>query len=203
MIKLSESDQKLFHFIEYPNEERNLEFKESIPWDRKENSVNLIKAILALSNLKDGGWIVIGKKELPDGSYVLTGMIPSDFETYDSDQMKDFVNNRYADPYVTFSLHKVEYKGEKFMLIKVEEFEEVPVICKRDYSDILYKGRIYCRSRTKPESIAVPSQVEMREILEIATDKRALRFLQRIERFGMKLTPTDEELFNKQLEDLE
>lgn len=199
---MSESDQTLFYLIEYPNEERYLEFKESIPWDRKENSVNIIKAILALSNLKDGGWIVIGKTELPDGSYVLTGMELSDFETYDSDQMKDFIN-KYADPYVTFSLRKTEYKGKKFMLIKVEEFEEVPVICKRDYGDILHKGWVYVRSRTKPESIPIPSQSEMRELIEIATDKRTLRFLQRVERFGMKLTPTDEELFDKQLEDLE
>lgn len=207
LIKVSEPEKTLIYLIEYPNEERNLEFKQSMLWDKGRNSVQITKSVLALSNLRDGGWIVIGKEEQVDGTFVMSGMKSDDYDSFNFDDAKDFVN-KYADPYATFTLRKKEHKGKKFVLIRVEEFEEVPVICKRSHSDIIHKGKIYVRSKGKPESIPIPSQSEMRELIELATDKRmekrVTQFVQQLEHLGVKITPSesDEEAFDKQVEDL-
>jgi hypothetical protein len=94
----------------------------------------------------------------------------------------------------------------------VLEFEEIPVICKRElsYSGKLYlkKGGLYTRSYDKPETIIVPSQNEMREILDIAVDKQLIKYFERQRRIGRKLEPTktpdvsDDEKFKAEIKDL-
>lgn len=188
--------------VNYPNEERNLEFKESVSWQDNRVKAKITKSILAMANLRDGGWIVSGKQEHPDRTFELIGMSLSDFDSFDSDIMKTFVKE-YADPYVDFSVKKIEQEGKRFVLIQVKEFDVIPIICKKDWGDILHRGQIYTRSRGKPESVAVPSQSEMREIMDMAIEKGIRRFYQRSSRAGVALpVPKDKELFDKQIEEL-
>jgi len=187
--------------IGYPTEERHLEFKRSVPWGDAV-SAKITKSILAMANLRDGGWIVVGKEERPDRTFAQVGMNQSDFDSFDPDIVKTFVNE-YADPYVILSINKIEHESKRFILIRVEEFDTIPVICKKDWGDLLHRGQMYVRSRAKPESVPVPSQSEMREIIEIAIDKGVKTLFQRISRTGITLpVPSDTELFDKQLEEL-
>lgn len=191
--------------INSPHEERWLEFKRTMAWSDRGSRARIIKSILAMSNIRNGGWIVIGKEDQGDGTFNPTGMTQEDFDTYNPEHIKTDVNN-YADPYAIFNIEKREDNGRLFVLLRVYEFNEIPVICKRSYGDILQDGVMYTRSRGRPESIPVPSQSEMREIIRMATTKAVRRWLEQMQEIGLRI-PTvpgedDDERFLKQLEDL-
>jgi hypothetical protein len=79
----------------------------------------------------------------------------------------------------------------KFVVISVDEFDELPVICARGaYSCRV--GAVYVRTRRKPETSEIPSQTEMRELLNLATDKALAAFLARTRRAGIGLPPHDD-----------
>ncbi|MCJ7634364.1 ATP-binding protein [Candidatus Bathyarchaeota archaeon] len=197
---MSESETELQ--IKYPNEERHLEFKRSVCWDG-DIRAKIAKSIMALANLRDGGWIVIGKEEQPDRSFRLTGMTQGDYDSFDPDNVKAYMYGQ-AQPPVIFEVLKKEYDNKKFVLFKVMEFDDVPIVCKRDFGHILHAGSIYVRSKGKPESISVPSDAEMREIIEIAVDKGVSKFVHRLQRTGIwapkeqTIMGDDEEEYTKQ-----
>lgn len=98
------------------------------------------------------------------------------------------------------------------MLLDVREFEEVPVLCKREFTDgprqILRRGACYVRRRDKIETSEIPSQDEMRELITLAIDKGFRRYLTRAVANGLitlvaaPTAPADAERFAKQLGDL-
>jgi len=162
--------EDLEQIIKYPHEERWLEFKSSISWDGLK--FKIIKTMLALSNIREGGYIIIGKKD--DGT--LEGMQQNDLDTYEMDRISTDVE-RYADPYVRFEFNICSFDSKSFVVFKVYEFDEIPVICKKGYQNVLRKGAVYTRSTGKPETVEVQSQTEMREILDRAATKKALKLI--------------------------
>ena len=56
----------IIQFLEYLGEERNVEYKQSTPWGEGEFKFKITKTIMGLSNVRDGGNILIGIKELDD-----------------------------------------------------------------------------------------------------------------------------------------
>lgn len=196
---------ELYNLITAGREGRNLEYKQSMSWNDPSTKANITRAILAMSNIRDGGAIVLGVEERSDGTFEPIGMNPADADTFDYDEVASYVAE-YADPYVQFSLDRVEYEGKIFIVIQVKEFEEVPVICKKSGKN-LCRGKIYTRTRRMPESAEVSSQSEMREIIDMAVEKGIRRLLQLFSRIGLTpptpaSAPIDDELFNKQIEEL-
>ena len=114
------------------------------------------------------------------------------------------VISEFADPYVNFAIAVTPLDGKEFLIVQIHEFEEIPVICKRDGSTTnLRRGKIYIRPRRKPESIEIPSQSETRELLEAAVDKGIRKFFARVEKSGVKFkTIDDKQLFTDQTKDL-
>ncbi len=197
-------DQELIEIIKSGKETRNIEYKQSIPWSNHENREKLIRTIFAMSNIRDGGFIVIGMRKQSDNSYIPAGIAGTDKATYNEDHMADVISE-FADPYVNFALATAQIDDKEFLIIQINEFEEIPVICKKDGSTTnLKRGKIYIRSRRKPESIEIPSQSEMRELLEVATDKGIRKFFARVEKVGIEFKTIDEkQLFADQIKDLE
>lgn len=66
-------DPIFLQLMEVGREERNLEYKQSTLWSR-EFGARLTKSILAMSNIRDGGHIIIGMKRHPDDTYIPEGM---------------------------------------------------------------------------------------------------------------------------------
>jgi predicted HTH transcriptional regulator len=194
------------NIIKHPFEEKNIEFKRSTAWRSQQFKAKITKSILGMANLRDGGWIVIGKEKRKDGTYEPVGMLQPDYDSYDSDLLKDFVKD-YADPEVNFGMRKRDLENKKFVVIRIEEFEQIPIICKNSCGDTIHRGKMYTRTN-KPATVEVPSQTEMREIIELAADKNLRKFFSRADRLGLirlqepqeKLT--DRELFRKELEGL-
>lgn len=188
--------------IQLGKEGRSLEFKRSTPWEDTEFKAKIAKSILAFSNVRDGGRLIIGVNQLNDDSFDFLGMDNADLQSWSYDDVSSFVS-KYADPFVDFTLERVSLDEKTFIVITVSEFTELPVICKRDGASKLRRGAIYIRTYRMPETAEVPTQTELREILDLAIEKRLRGFLRTAAHAGLSYTtePSDREKFDQQLED--
>jgi len=182
--------------IQFPREERNLEFKRSMDWADPATKAKLTKSVLAMANLRDGGHIVLGVERQPDDTYVPVGMQTEHCDCFVQDQLGSHFSE-YADPYIEVTLIKHKTNGKTFCIIRVNEFAEVPVLCRKDGLEKLRRGALYTRSRRMPETVEVPSQVEMREILDLAIEKRFRTFSRQAERLGFVRRAQTNEFFEQ------
>ena len=203
---MSVIDEDFIKIMGLDHELNGVEFKSPGPMSNRRLVMQVIKAILGMSNRRDGGKIIIG---VGDNQGVLNpiGLTPLELSEWTPDAVADQVAN-YADPNATFALEKREYEGNSYVVLTVEEFSDVPVLCKRDYGDVLRAGACYVRPRRKPETTEIPTQADMRDLLDLAIEKGVTRFLERARRVGLFISPTvetstsDQERFDEQLGDL-
>jgi predicted HTH transcriptional regulator len=183
-------------------ESRAVDFKQSVKWE--DYKIKFTETILAMSNLRDGGIVIIGVSE-DKKDWKPEGITDDDLGTYNPDDMIDFVN-KYASPVVNFDVVRHEVDEMQFLVISVREFESEPVICKRDYNRYLIRGSIYIRPLGKPETRAIQNAEEMRELLDVAVEKKMRQFEGRIERiFGSRPSaqpPQDQGQFDQELGEL-
>jgi predicted HTH transcriptional regulator len=143
------------------------------------------------------------------------GLSDTDLATWRYDDVAAALAS-YADPTISFDLYTREYQGKQFVVIEVQEFDELPILCKSAYQGpspgrqvILREGACYVRSRRKPETSEIPTQTEMREVLDLAIEKGVRRFLNRARAVGLLLPDDsaardhDKERFEQQLRETE
>lgn len=154
-----------------------IEIKAAGPW----SAPLLAKDILAMSNVRDGGHIIIG---LEDGTFERQGLTPEQRATYDINRMRDQMA-KFADPKVVFVVEfPKDVAGKEYAVIRVLPFDEVPVICAVDAADLL-KGRLYYRNTNgKVESAPVSNAHDMRDIITTA----AQRLMRRLSAAGFTVT---------------
>jgi predicted HTH transcriptional regulator len=188
--------------IQVLKENRAKEFKRSAPWKEKAFQCKIIKSILALSNLQDGGRIIFGVKQLPSGEFELEGMSDADLATFKEDDVASLAAE-YADPFVKIEVNRFKHSNKNFLVIQIDEFYEIPVLCSKDGPDIR-RGALYMRSTRIPETVEVPSQTEMREVLDLAVAKNIRKFYRMQALAGIRIAPpqTDGDMFNRQIQDL-
>ncbi len=168
-----------------------VEFKAPGPRGEKALFHSVVRAVLGMANRRDGGRIVLGLREGPSAKLEQVGLNDEDAATWRHDHLADALAS-YADPYVEIHVEKRRHEDRLYVLIEVSEFEEVPVICRKGYPTnpqpgqqaILRAGAIYVRTRRKPETSEPPGQTEMRELIELATEKRLRSFLGTVGRAG-------------------
>jgi predicted HTH transcriptional regulator len=162
--------------LEGGTEGLRVDFKVSMPWSAK----SFAKDFMAFANTEDGGHLIIGVQDEP---FERIGMTAAHAATYKSDKMHDQMT-QFVDPYVDFTTHMVQADDSKtYVLIRIEPFEEIPVICKIEHQqEKLSAGRLYIRTRTRrPESAPVKTQSEMRDLIERAS----FRMMKRFQRLGL------------------
>jgi predicted HTH transcriptional regulator len=164
--------------IRIGEEDPRREYKAPMSWANNLTRAKITKSILAMSNIRDGGVIVIGIQEGSDKKFEAVGVSQAEASTFTHGDIASHVKE-YADPHAEFTVRQIECDGKRFVCIQVKEFDDLPVICKKDGVD-LERGRIYTRPRTKNESSPVSSYSEMREILDMAADKAVRKFLSRL-----------------------
>ena len=195
------TEDELKTYIEAGRESRHLEYKRSESWDDSNFKATITKSVLGMSNIKDGGTIVIGMDKQEDGSYIPQGVQPNYLEAFNNeDSIKTHIAN-FADPCVDFDVEIGKYQNKDFVVIIVREFEELPVICKADGPKNLRKGAVYTRTRRHPETAEVPSQTEMREIVELAVDKGMRKLSER--GYVLRGQKSSEKLFSEELNDFD
>jgi len=173
----------------------------------------VVRAVLGMANRRDGGLVIIG---VEDKQLEPVGLNDDELATWSNFDELSVALNKHAGPSVSFDLDPtLVYDSKHIVIIRVREFEEIPILCSQDYSPpgksapVLRRGACYVRSRSKSETAEIPSQQEMRELLELAIDKGVRRFVTRAQKAGLfsTLSPTptpssDEERFLKQIEDM-
>lgn len=183
-------------------ESQAIEFKESAAWESSKSQI--IRTILAMGNLRDGGVIIIGASERND-AWELIGIADEHLATYDFDDITDAVN-RYASPPIQIDIVLVTYRRDKkFLAFQVKEFESIPYICKNNAPNgnkLLRKGEVYIRPPGKPQTKKITDAQEMADLLELAAEKRARSIISASRRIGFTPPPEDSQYFDRELEDL-
>lgn len=175
MKELAENTLK--QILQGNSENLNLEFKDSFDfennlWAREK----LIRAILAMSNTRNGGYIVIGVKEKTDKILDFSGLEESHLFLFKSklEDLKAKVESFSSSP-VSYEVGVGKYKGKDFILIAVVEFYLNPLICRKngEHKDkLLEEGAIYIRTlKDKPSSIKLTNPVDIQDFLERALNK--------------------------------
>jgi hypothetical protein len=163
-------------------ERRHLEVKGPGERDDKHFFAKVTRAALSMANLRDGGHVVLG---ITDNDLVamLPGLAPPQLACWlDFDTVSARLAT-YADPPLRFDLSQLNLSsGAAAVVLEVHEFDDVPILCAQSFQaqgfpEVLRKGACYVRSQRIPETAEIPTGVEMRELLDLATEKRLRRFL--------------------------
>jgi predicted HTH transcriptional regulator len=184
-------------------ETHGVEFKSSSSAEDKASIARVARAAMAMSHRPNGGFVVVGVSEDAAGLH-FDGVAANALQTWVPDTVADRLF-AYADPPIAFSLSVAAYDGKPFVVFDVEEFAEIPIICKKDYPGILQAGAVYVRPRRKPESVPIPTAADMRDLLDLATEKMSRRLLATAERVGLvpeQTTSTDVDAYINEIEDL-
>jgi len=198
------TEQEFSELLALGHEARALEFKSPGKRSDKAFLALVARAVLGMANRQDGGLVVIGVQD--DGTTINpVGLNPDQLDTWTHDAAGDALAE-YADPAVEFDLERVEFQGKRMVVVRVHEFDEIPVLCKRDYPQTLRNGACYVRARRKPETTEIPTQAEMRELIDLATSKRLRKTLKMLRDAGVDLNssalPGEADLFAQQIKEL-
>ena len=185
-------------------EQRNTEFKAPGRRTDKAFLAKVVRATLGMANKPDGGVVVVGVED--NGTALIpTGLAAAQIATWGYDDLHSSISN-YADPYVDFDVNVVALDGKQFVAIEVREFSELPVLCKKEYPGTLRIGALYVRRRGKNETVEVPSHIEMREVINRASEIVARRMLSTVNRLQpappTPPQPSEAEKFAKEAQDL-
>jgi hypothetical protein len=194
---------------------RGIEYKGPAP--RSDNYIfsEVTKAAIGLSNTRGGGLVIIGVSD-HNGVLTPTGLTPADLQTWRYDDIAAGFAE-YADPSISFDREIVDFEGKSFIILKIKEFSEIPILCKKSFSfnkdksnptskaeDILRKGACYVRSWRKPETTEIPTLEDMRSLIEISVEKGVKKFISQTHAAGINISDMarlqSSEQFNKQIE---
>src|SRR3990172_7159792 len=90
-------------YIQHGHEERYLEYKGAMTWKDDGTKVVVARAIMAMSNLRDGGVIVVGVKEVDGCMWKPEGLTAEQASSFKQDTLDAWVNER-ADPAAQFTV---------------------------------------------------------------------------------------------------
>lgn len=188
------TSELLQQLIEGQVETPQLDFKANMPWDVK----GMAKDFIAMSNLRDGGQIIVGVKE-ENNRFIPEGITEYNADSYNMDQMRDQLS-KYAYPSINFKVfNKVRLDEKLFTVITIYPFTELPIICKKDIPDQLRSNTIYYRNTDKKvESAPISNLMDLRDLLELS----AIKIMQRRKNFGYTVTETSSVKIQKQIGDI-
>lgn len=157
------------------HESRTKEFKSPFVWNDPNScwlKEKTIRAILGMANTKTGGNIIVGVEERL-GKLIFTGLNEEQLSSFTNfDLIKDVVDS-FSYSGINFEVGKGEFNNHHYVVFRVSEFLEIPAICKRNgqKKEVLCKDDIYSRAKTGKPSTIKATELELREIIEMAADK--------------------------------
>ena len=188
---------------------RGVEFKGPGRRDDKHFFSRVARAVLGMSNNRDGGIIVLGVAE--EGTLLCPlGLSPEQLTTWAYDDVVAGLS-KYADPPANFDLEHVEMDASSYVVLRVHEFDDVPILCAKNFTTengkfVLRQGACYVRSRGRRETTEIPTQAEMRDLLDLAAEKRLRAHVAMSQREGVVLgaesRTTSKENYARELEDI-
>ena len=186
---MAEVPDELAALVRFPAELRGVEYRREVNWDDPNHRAKFARTAMAMSNLTDGGYIVVGVEENPKGNFTSIGVSEPALSALQPDLVSEFVNG-YADPPVLIEARSGDVDGLRYWVVDIRPFRELPTVCKKTggSSGELRAGAVYVRSIRKRESVPVGSQDEMRELIDRAVDTQIEKLRRRFpEFFGVPL----------------
>ena len=153
------SDEALLEMVDHGREERNLEYKRSISWQDAAAKAKIAKSAMAMANIPDGGVIVIGVEKIGE-TYDAVGMEQGHIESFKQDDVVEYINEKYADPYIELKVTPVTKDDKCFVIIQVHEFSQLPIICKNNGLENLRRGAFFIRSLVQLTNTSISSGQE-------------------------------------------
>jgi predicted HTH transcriptional regulator len=179
-------------------ESQRVDFKESAAWNALKGK--LVKTVLAMGNLRDGGVVVVGVSER-NANWEITGINAEHLGTYDVDVMLGYFGS-FVSPFVEIDIVQVPHDGRDFLAIQVHELQELPLVCKRTV-DGLFEGAVYVRpTGGVPQTTRVMNAQQMHDLLELAAEKMARRIQRQARAIGMVAPNMGNNAFDQELEGL-
>jgi len=206
------TDEEFAAILALDYELPGIEFKGPGLASDKHLLARVAKAVLSMANRRDGGRVIIGVNCSPSVVERI-GLTGPQLATWNYDDVASKLAE-YAEPSISFDLEIQEYDGKNYVVLEIHVFEQLPILCKKDYPGVLRRGACYVRSRRKPETTEIPTQEDMRDLLDLAIEKGLRKYVTLAYRAGVGLVPIptvtaplpattiDQELYDKELDDL-
>jgi Putative DNA-binding domain len=125
------TEQDFAKLIEHGHETHGVEFKGPGRRTGAAFLAEVIRAILGMANRQTGGLVIIGvdsESGMPDP----VGLDEGEAKTWmNYDHLATSVNE-FASPSVSFDLETVIFQDCSFIVIKVHEFGDIPILCRKD-----------------------------------------------------------------------
>jgi predicted HTH transcriptional regulator len=181
--ELCVTEEQFLALISVGRETESLEAKPGGARSDQFLAARVVRAALGMANHEGGGWIVIGIEEEPDGTFDLVGVPEANLAGWNHDDVSAMING-CAQPHIAVETSHVQTDGRGFVVVRLQEFIDVPVICKAQGPtppgdrQIYRKDVCYARSRRKPETIeAMSDATTWRTLIDLAGNKAATRAL--------------------------
>lgn len=173
------------------------------PGDRNDAHLfaKVTRVALSMANHRDGGHVIIGIDDKQTAA-MLPGLTDSQLASWLSYDDVSRKLAEYADPPLRFESAPRELATKaRVAVLQIFQFDDIPILCRRDFPQVLRRGACYVRSHRVPESAEIPTAVEMRELLDLASERRLRTYISTAERAGVELRggPTPAERFDAQL----
>lgn len=155
-------------------ESYDLEFKQSFNYG--DSFADYSRSLVGMANNK-GGEIIFGVKDSPREPL---GLQNDKFENCDSSRINQFLLEHFS-PEIQWNIETIERNGTHFGRIWVEEALQKPVICSKNFKNILREAAIYYRYRGETKEIGYS---ELNSILQNEREKEKLLWLRHVEKIG-------------------
>ncbi|MGC2744312.1 MAG: ATP-binding protein [Candidatus Angelobacter sp.] len=184
-------------------ESHRIDFKESAEWTLLRDK--LVKTVLGMGNLRDGGIVIVGVSER-NANWEITGIRAEHLESYDADVMLGYFST-FVSPFAQVDVVQVLHDARNFLAVQIHEFQEIPLVCKRNGAapnhEGLFEGSVYVRpTGGVPRTTRVMDAQQMHDLLELAAEKKARGMIRRARTFEMAVPEIDNVAFDRELEGL-
>ena len=190
-------------------EKQRIEYKAPGPANDAGFIARIARAVLGMANRRDGGLVIVGVEEV-ERRLKWVGLDEATMATWQARDNVEVSINAYADPSADFDI-EFEPTSRRCVIIRVREFSDQPLLCKKGFTDpgkggkeILRQGACYVRSRRSVGTSEIPSQEDMRALLTLAIDKGVSRAIAQMQLVGFipaaRPLPSDAEKYEGELE---
>ncbi|HEX3723943.1 MAG TPA: ATP-binding protein, partial [Nitrolancea sp.] len=163
-------------------ETMNVDFKGPLSWDGNDRGA-LAEDIVGMTNIRDGGLILIGVSEGADGNYTIDGLSADQAKTFDPTKVMDFVAG-YFQPQVRLRVERPVVDGKQLVALRIEEFDQTPAICIKDgpakpgtpNKRYFYEGNLIVRTPAA-KTVVIRTAEDMHALIRLAVTKTSNRLL--------------------------
>lgn len=156
-------------YIHLGHETPEIDYKENVNINDKNEAARLAKDIIAMANY-GGGKIVLGVKEKSPGIFEAKGLPENDLEKFEITKLNKSLR-QFFDPHINICSRIVVDGGKCYIFIEVPKAGKNIILVKRQNENAgLYPGRIYCRN-SSCESSEIQNYSELRRLLDAVKDE--------------------------------